>query len=189
MTYAILNTAAAARPTEIPAVGAATGGVRAALRAEGLALTIAATAAYAHSGFSWVLFAALFLAPDLSFAAYLLGPRWGAAAYNLVHSTIAPLVLGATGLALGLPEAAAIALIGLAHIGFDRALGYGLKYSVGFGATHLGCARALTEMSPRSLSANASLSKPAWSATAPTAFRPLGVSREAQESNHAYPCD
>ena len=32
----------------------------------------------------------------------------------------------------------AIALIALAHIGFDRALGYGLKYSAGFGATHLG---------------------------------------------------
>jgi len=25
-----------------------------------------------------------------------------------------------------------------AHIGFDRALGYGLKYSKGFGYTHLG---------------------------------------------------
>ena len=140
MTYAILNTAAARLSAEIPAVGTAAGGVRAVLRAEGLALAIAATAAYAHAGFSWGLFAALFLAPDLSFAAYRLGPKWGAAVYNLVHSTIAPLALGAAGLALGLPEAEAIALIGLAHIGFDRALGYGLKYSLGFGATHLGWA-------------------------------------------------
>jgi hypothetical protein len=138
MTYAILNTAAVARPTEIPAIGAVAGGVRAVLRAEGLALAAVATAAYFHAGFSWGLFAALFLAPDLSFAAYLLGPRWGAAAYNLVHSTIAPLALGAAGLALGGPAAEAIALIGLAHVGFDRAVGYGLKYSVGFGATHLG---------------------------------------------------
>jgi hypothetical protein len=30
------------------------------------------------------------------------------------------------------------ALIGLAHVGFDRALGYGLKYATGFGDTHLG---------------------------------------------------
>ena len=29
-------------------------------------------------------------------------------------------------------------MIWLAHIGFDRALGYGLKYSAGFGFTHLG---------------------------------------------------
>jgi Domain of unknown function (DUF4260) len=32
----------------------------------------------------------------------------------------------------------ATALIWLAHIGFDRALGYGLKYEVGFSFTHLG---------------------------------------------------
>jgi hypothetical protein len=32
----------------------------------------------------------------------------------------------------------AAALIWLAHIGFDRALGYGLKYSAGFSFTHLG---------------------------------------------------
>jgi hypothetical protein len=31
-----------------------------------------------------------------------------------------------------------IALIWLAHIGFDRALAYGLKYPVAFGDTHLG---------------------------------------------------
>jgi hypothetical protein len=31
-----------------------------------------------------------------------------------------------------------LALIWLAHIGFDRALGYGLKYAAGFGFTHLG---------------------------------------------------
>ncbi len=32
----------------------------------------------------------------------------------------------------------AVALVWLAHIGFDRALGYGLKYAEGFGFTHLG---------------------------------------------------
>ena len=31
-----------------------------------------------------------------------------------------------------------IAMIWLAHIGFDRALGYGLKYERGFGFTHMG---------------------------------------------------
>jgi hypothetical protein len=30
------------------------------------------------------------------------------------------------------------ALIWCAHIGFDRTLGYGLKYAEGFGYTHLG---------------------------------------------------
>ena len=40
-------------------------------------------------------FAALFLAPDLSFAGYLAGPRVGAAAYDTMHSTVAPLRLAA----------------------------------------------------------------------------------------------
>ena len=129
------------RDNEVPpksATGAATGSVTLLLRAEGLALLIVVAAAYAHAGFSWLLFAALVLAPDLSFLAYRLGPRLGAAGYNLLHSTIAPLALGAVGLALGATLAESIALIGLSHIGFDRALGYGLKYSAGFGETHLG---------------------------------------------------
>jgi len=80
MTYAILKTAGAARPSEIeiPAVGAVAGGVRALVRAEGLALAVAATAAYVHAGFSWGLFATLLLAPDLSFLAYLPSVRDGA---------------------------------------------------------------------------------------------------------------
>jgi hypothetical protein len=118
--------------------GAVTGGVKALLRTEGLALFAFASAIYVHLGFSWLLFAALFLAPDLSFLAYLFGPRVGAAAYNLVHSTIAPLTLGGIAIALAAPLAEAIALVALAHIGFDRALGFGLKYSASFKETHLG---------------------------------------------------
>jgi hypothetical protein len=114
------------------------GGPRALLRAEGLALCAAAAGAYAHFGFSWGLFAAAFLAPDIAFAAYFLGPRLGAAAYNALHTTLAPLALGAAGLAFPAPLAAAISLIWLAHVGFDRALGYGLKYASGFSDTHLG---------------------------------------------------
>jgi hypothetical protein len=138
MTYALpIERMRTSAPRIKSATGTATGGVKILLRAEGLALLAAATAAYAHWGFSWLLFAALFLAPDLSFLAYSLGPRTGAAAYNLVHSTIVPIALGGLGLALGAPLAVAIALIALAHIGFDRALGYGLKYSAGFNDTHL----------------------------------------------------
>ena len=74
--------------------GAATGGVRTLLRLEGLTLLAGMTLLYAVWGGSWWVYFALFLAPDLSFAAYFLGPRLGAAAYNLLHSTIAPLALG-----------------------------------------------------------------------------------------------
>jgi hypothetical protein len=124
--------------TTSDATGAASGAVRALLRIEGLALLCAAIALYWASGASWWLFAVLFLAPDLSFAGYLAGPRAGAAAYNALHATVAALLLAIGGLIMPWPMAATVALIWLAHIGFDRALGYGLKYSAGFGFTHLG---------------------------------------------------
>jgi hypothetical protein len=38
----------------------------------------------------------------------------------------------------GVPICVAIALIWAAHIGFDRLLGYGLKYPTAFTDTHLG---------------------------------------------------
>jgi hypothetical protein len=43
-----------------------------------------------------------------------------------------------TGFGSDSPLTLSIAMIWLAHIGIDRALGYGLKYSAGFGFTHLG---------------------------------------------------
>jgi hypothetical protein len=118
--------------------GAASGGVRAVLRLEGAAAFAAATALYGHAGFSWPVFALLFLAPDLSMLAYLAGPRAGALGYNLVHTYALPLPLALAGFALGSPVGSALALIWIAHIGFDRMLGYGLKYVSGFGDTHLG---------------------------------------------------
>jgi hypothetical protein len=51
---------------------------------------------------------------------------------------MAPMVLMTTGFGLASPLTLSIALIWLAHIGIDRALGYGLKYVAGFGFTHLG---------------------------------------------------
>jgi hypothetical protein len=36
------------------------------------------------------------------------------------------------------PLILSLAMIWLAHIGIDRALGYGLKYRTGFANTHLG---------------------------------------------------
>ena len=106
------------------------------LRLEGLAVLLAASFLYAHDGGSWVAFAVSFLAPDLSFAGYLAGPRPGAALYNVAHSYAGPLLLAMTLLSARI--SVSVALIWVAHIGFDRALGYGLKYPSAFGDTHLG---------------------------------------------------
>ncbi len=129
--------ASAAAPASA-AGGSASGGVRTVLRLEGAAAFATAIALYGHAGFSWLAFAVLFLAPDLSMLAYLAGPRVGALAYNLVHTYALALLLALAGFAFGSPVASALALIGVAHIGFDRMLGYGLKYASGFGDTHLG---------------------------------------------------
>lgn len=108
------------------------------LRTEGAALFAAAVVGYLLAGGSWPLFLLLFLAPDLSMAGYLAGPRIGAVSYNLFHATILPLGLLAVGLWSDWYLGVQVAAIWLAHIGFDRALGYGLKRATAFTDTHLG---------------------------------------------------
>ena len=121
---------------EVP--GTVSGGVKTLLRLEGLVLFAGMTALYALWAGPWWLYAVLFFAPDLSFMAYLAGPKIGAWAYNAMHSTVVPMALLTVGFGFAPPLVLSLALIWLAHIGFDRALGYGLKYQAGFGLTHLG---------------------------------------------------
>jgi len=107
------------------------------LRLEGFAAFLGSLVAYRLLGGSWILFAALFLVPDLSMLAYCAGPRWGARGYNAVHTHLAPgLLAGAMSLRL-IPVFWQVPLIWLAHIGLDRALAFGLKYPTGFRDTHL----------------------------------------------------
>jgi hypothetical protein len=118
--------------------GAAVGSVRAVLRLEGLCVLAMSAFAYSKFGAGWGVFFACFLLPDLSFLGYLAGPRVGAFTYNAAHSYIGAVACLAGSLAWPAHVPPAVGLIWLAHIGFDRALGYGLKYSRGFGYTHLG---------------------------------------------------
>jgi hypothetical protein len=109
------------------------------LRLEGLVVALLTATLYARTGSSWWLFAALWIAPDLSMLGYLSSPCRGARIYNAFHSYLLPGILALVALfthAQGplLP----IALIWANHIGIDRTLGYGLKYAEGFGFTHLG---------------------------------------------------
>lgn len=109
-------------------------------RVEGVLVLIAGLALFWNidSGLAWWLAIPIFFVPDLSFAAYAFGARLGAVGYNLVHVYGFGLALLAAGLVLALPMLAACGALFLAHAGFDRALGYGLKSSEGFGVTHLG---------------------------------------------------
>jgi hypothetical protein len=118
--------------------GAVEGMPRLLLRIEGAALTLAAVFMFHRIGGNWWLFAALILVPDVSFAGYLINTRIGAIAYNTMHVTLGPLVCAALGFLLPSFDLLSIALIWAAHVGIDRAFGYGLKYGAGFGLTHLG---------------------------------------------------
>ena len=119
-------------------VGAVSGGVRTVLRIEGLCVLVVSILAYVKVGAGWGTFGLLFFVPDISFVGYLAGPKLGAVSYNFAHSYIGALTVVAVGTLLTVPVAVTAGVIWAAHIGFDRALGYGLKYSVGFGHTHLG---------------------------------------------------
>lgn len=129
---------AVSTPPVTPNLGAATGAPLILLRLEGAATLAAASIAYAALHGGWALFAALFLVPDLSMLGYLAGRRVGAACYNAGHSIIAPALLAGLGAALSAHALLPLACIWLAHVGFDRLLGYGLKYGTSFGDTHLG---------------------------------------------------
>ncbi|WP_052951758.1 DUF4260 domain-containing protein [Devosia soli] len=106
-------------------------------RLEGLAAMGFGIVAYAFLDQSWLVFALLFLSPDLFMLGYLRSIRTGAALYNLGHSYAAPALLALGGLFAG-EIFYGLAAIWVAHIGFDRMLGYGLKLDGGFDQTHLG---------------------------------------------------
>jgi Domain of unknown function (DUF4260) len=114
------------------------GGVLWLLRVEGLAVAAAAAIMYGKSGFGWGVFALFFLAPDISFLGYLAGNRFGAIAYNTAHSYVCALACFSAGLLFASPALEVAGMIWCAHIGLDRAMGYGLKYAAGFTFTHLG---------------------------------------------------
>ncbi len=86
---------------------------------------------------SWLLFAILFLAPDLFLLGYLGNVGFGSALYNFAHTYLTPATLLAVAFFAAKPQLFPIALIWTAHIGFDRLLGFGLKYPTDFKDTHL----------------------------------------------------
>ena len=142
--------------------GETTGTVRLTLRLEGLCVLVAALIAYSKLGLGWGTFVLFFLTPDISFLGYLAGPRIGAATYNAAHSYIGAIACVVTGFLLTAPVLSCAGIIWCAHIGFDRALGYGLKYSTGFGFTHLGIIGRFAKSAPN----------PAFERDAPKAARP-----------------
>jgi hypothetical protein len=107
------------------------------LRLEGLVLFAAAIALYVREDFSILLLVVLFLAPDLAFVGLAAGPRVGAISYDTAHTYVGPILLASVSLIAEWTVGVELGLIWLAHIGIDRALGYGLRYPDAFRDTHL----------------------------------------------------
>lgn len=107
------------------------------LHLEGVAVLALSVVLYSYFGFSWWYFAIFLLAPDLTGLFYFIDKPLFTLIYNLGHTLIFPLALGGLSLLIGSSLGIQIALIWLAHIGMDRAVGYGLKYPTAFKDTHL----------------------------------------------------
>jgi uncharacterized protein DUF4260 len=107
------------------------------LRIEGFAVLVSSVIFYWAWDYGWILFAILLLAPDISIAGYLIGPKVGASAYNLVHTLAVPLLLMAFSVLTMRLWFVPYGLIWTAHIAMDRVLGFGLKYPTNFKDTHL----------------------------------------------------
>ena len=130
-------TATATTQTD-PLRGMTEGAVRAWLRIEGLVAFGAGLGLYAMSGGNWLLLVPLLLVPDLSAAGYLLGRPVGTFTYNLLHTWAPGLIVLGLSVALSAPALQIVAAILIAHVGMDRAVGYGLKLPTSFQDTHLG---------------------------------------------------
>ena len=107
------------------------------LRAEGAIVALAAGTLYFYANFPLWLLVVLALAPDVSLAGFAAGQRVGTAAYNVAHTYVVPVALGAFGVVAEADLASQLALVWITHIGADRAIGYGLKYPTRFKDTHL----------------------------------------------------
>ena len=114
------------------------GAPRVILRSEGLAVLVACLSGYWHYGAPLLLVPLVLFLPDLFMVGYVASTCVGAAIYNIGHSYLAPAALWLVAAVLENSGTKAAALVWAAHIGMDRALGYGLKYSDSFRNTHLG---------------------------------------------------
>jgi len=107
------------------------------LHLEGAVVFVLALVAYWRIDGNWLLFVVLVLVPDIGMLGYVRDTRLGAATYNLFHTYAIPLLVAAAAVLTGAVLVQWLAVIWLAHIGIDRAMGFGLKYPTEFKDTHL----------------------------------------------------
>lgn len=109
---------------------------------EYLFLAIAVAVFYfVTSHFEWYWLPLAFIAYDITLLGYLVGPKFGALAYNITHSLIGPAALTVLYIMHDDRSLLFIILTWLFNIFFNRAIGFGLKENTGVEHTHLGKAK------------------------------------------------
>lgn len=98
-----------------------------------------------ETGYSYWIFLAWLLAPDISMVGYLAGNKAGAFLYNLAHHQGIALAVCLAGYWSYSPALLFAGLVMFAHSSMDRIFGFGLKYETGFNHTHLGVIGKKTE--------------------------------------------
>ena len=107
-------------------------------RVENAVIALAVVVAVVRLDIAWWWLAALFLVFDLSMLGYARSAALGALTYNIGHSYTVPVLVGIASVVTDSRGALIISLAWIFHIGVDRLLGYGLKFSDRFTHTHLG---------------------------------------------------
>lgn len=108
------------------------------LRVDGLVLFAMAIVLFFFTDQPWWIIPVLLFVPDIFMAGYARSTKTGALIYNLGHSYALPALTVLAGWLCTSEITLAIGLIWFAHVGMDRAAGYGLKYDEDFKHTHLG---------------------------------------------------
>ena len=93
---------------------------------------------FSQLGFSWWMFPAFLLLPDLSMIGYAFGNKIGAIVYNFFHHQFLAVMVYLIGIYLENDWIQFFGIIFFAHSVMDRIFGYGLKHFSGFKDTHLG---------------------------------------------------
>lgn len=93
---------------------------------------------FSNLNYSWWMFPACLLLPDVSMIGYAINPKIGAYVYNIFHHKFIAIIVLIAGYLLAHKVLIFTGIILFAHAAMDRIFGYGLKYTNDFKNTHLG---------------------------------------------------
>lgn len=99
---------------------------------------LASIVLFNQTDYSWWVFLALILAPDIGMLGYVISTKVGAVVYNIFHHKGIAIAILCLGWYFKKPIVELSGIILFGHASMDRIFGYGLKFSDSFKHTHLG---------------------------------------------------